>query len=107
MFRKYSGRAASLVAVVRRRPFAVTVFVLLALSAPVALAAMLKPGAPASLRTSSPFTRATSADDGGPPVGKPRGGIDHGGGNSDSARPTGRPQELHMKKAGGSVFDVR
>src|SRR3954466_4347088 len=107
MFGRHSGRGASLVAVVRRRPFAVIVFVLLALSAPVALASMLRPGSPASLRTSSPFTRATPGDKGGPPVGKPRGGIDHGRGKSAEARPTVHPQELHMKKARSAVFDVR
>src|SRR3954453_14748315 len=98
MFGRHSGRGASLVAFVRRRPFAVTVVVLLALSAPVALASMLSPGSPASLRTSSPFTQATPGENGGPPVGKPRGGIDRGGSHSADARPTAHPQELHMKK---------
>src|SRR4051794_13064478 len=106
MFRRFLGRAASFAAIVRGRPFAVTIFVLLVVSAPVALAAMMSPSSPASFRTSSPFTRATPGEH-GPSVGKPRGGIDHGGGQSAEKRPTAHPQELHMKKAGSAVFDVR
>src|SRR3954468_2214879 len=108
MFGRHSGRGAALVAVVRRRPFAVIVFVLLALSAPVALAAMLGPGSPATMRASSPFSRATAGGDGAPPAGKPLARIaDHGGGKPMGTGAPRRPEQRLLKKSGSAVFDVR